>query len=152
MGFDTQPSNAAHVLQAQVQLNEQENGPAAWPASRQKSLAFQEYSPSNPHIKHSLGFAGRPGGASAFYVNVLNNTRNHGGDRKGEADGGPFGLLLGGPADAAVVRRMQSQPGADRKMGFVKGQHAIQIVDMRLLVGAAAQRVIDEAEAEAEAS
>ena len=69
--------NAGHVLQVNVRNHE--------PGS---SLAFQEYSPSFPHQKYTLGFAGRPGGA-AFYISTVDNTRNHGPGSQGsrtEAD------------------------------------------------------------------
>jgi len=40
------------------------------------SLLFQEYSENFPHIKYTLGFAGRPG--SYFYISTENNTEHHG--------------------------------------------------------------------------
>lgn len=63
-----------HVLQA---------GPST-KAHRQKftdyeldRLAFPEYSEDFPHVKWTLGFAGRPGGPS-WYINKLNNEEDHG--------------------------------------------------------------------------
>ena len=121
--------NAPHVLQSQIQ------GPRA------EALAFQEASPDFPHVAHSLGYAGRPGGASAFYVNVVDNTRNHGGDRKGEADA-IIGILE--PASLGVVRRMRTQPGGQKPNGFVKtpADH-IRIVSLDLLKGDEARAALE---------
>lgn len=40
------------------------------------SLLFQEYSEHFPHVKYTLGFAGRPG--SHFYISTEDNTEHHG--------------------------------------------------------------------------
>lgn len=40
-----------------------------------QTLAFHEYSPSHPHEKYTLGFAGL---GPTFYINTANNTREHG--------------------------------------------------------------------------
>jgi len=75
------------------------------------SVAFQEYSPKFPHVKYTIGFAGRPGGPD-WYVSTIDNTRNHGpgGQQsyavKSEAD--PcFGKVVEG---FAVVDKMLKQP------------------------------------------
>lgn len=57
---------AGHVTQAMVRTDGNVPG-----------LAFQEYSPSFPHVKGSLGYAGRPGGPE-FYISLVDNTQNHG--------------------------------------------------------------------------
>ena len=41
------------------------------------AVSFQEYHPSYPHEKYTVGFAGRPGGPE-FYFNLMNNTLDHG--------------------------------------------------------------------------
>lgn len=64
---------AGHVLQAQVDGG---RGPGG--------LRFQEYSPQYPHEKHTLGFAGRPGGPP-FYISTVDNVRNHGPGSQGSA-------------------------------------------------------------------
>lgn len=73
--------NAGHVVQAGPTANF-----ATPPDSRlakrfrEKGLAsvkFQEYSPKFPHVKYTLGYAGRPGGPD-FYVSTMDNTENHG--------------------------------------------------------------------------
>ena len=122
--------NAPHVLQAQVKG-----------ASGQ--LAFQEASPEFPHAVHTLGFAGRPGGAGAFYVNTIDNVRNHGGDRKGEPDA-ILGKLLGAAADVAT--RMRTQPGGTKPNGFVnKAENHIRILGLELLEGEERRAALDGA-------
>jgi len=40
-------------------------------------VSYQEYNKEYPHKQWSVGFAGRPGGPD-FYINKLDNTKNHG--------------------------------------------------------------------------
>ena len=66
-------------------------------------LAFQEYHPSYPHIRGSLGYAGRPGGPE-FYISLVDNTDNHGPGSQGsktEADG-CFARVVEGWDDVVV--------------------------------------------------
>jgi len=58
--------NAGHVLQAAVQSS-----------SIKRPLAFQEYSPSFPHVKGTVGYCGRPSSV-CWYVSLMDNTQNHG--------------------------------------------------------------------------
>jgi hypothetical protein len=97
--------NAGHVLQAQV-------------TDSRESMAFQEYHAQFPHVKYTLGFAGRPGGP-AFYISTIDNTQNHGPASQGsssEADS-CFGEILA--SSRTIVDRMQTQPGADQPHGFI---------------------------------
>ena len=108
--------NAGHVVQA---------GPAAPykpipsnPNPRQRynkasftAIAFQEYSAQFPHVKYTIGLAGRPGGPD-WYVSTVDNTRNHGPGGQGsyavkdEAD--PcFGKVIEG---FNVIDRLLQQP------------------------------------------
>ena len=49
------------------------------------SVPFQEYDASFPHVPHSVGLAGRPGGPD-FYISTKDNTFNHGpGSQNAEA-------------------------------------------------------------------
>lgn len=41
------------------------------------SIPFQEYSAEYPHVKYTIGLAGRPGGPD-WYISTVDNTRNHG--------------------------------------------------------------------------
>jgi hypothetical protein len=40
-------------------------------------MPFQEYSPEYTHVKHTLGFSGRPSGPD-FYINKIDNSIAHG--------------------------------------------------------------------------
>jgi len=69
-------------------------------SSRLDRIPFQEYNAGYPHVQHTLGYAGRPGGLE-FYVNMVDNSDNHGPggqthhDLHEEAD--PcFGRIVGG--------------------------------------------------------
>lgn len=41
-------------------------------------VSFQEYSPQYPHEKYTIGFAGMPHSGPEFYINLLDNTLDHG--------------------------------------------------------------------------
>lgn len=41
-------------------------------------VSFQEYSPEYPHRKYTIGFAGRPHSGPEFYINLMDNTLDHG--------------------------------------------------------------------------
>ena len=109
--------NAGHVLQAMATMDQ-----AATEADKTTSftMAFQEYSPLFPHNQYTLGYAGRPGGP-AFYISTIDNTQNHGPASQGsksEADS-CFGKLHD-EASIEVVKRMQKQPGKEKKgAGFI---------------------------------
>lgn len=76
--------NAAHVVQAgpapnflspaseTLQMQEQRFTDSGF-----DSVLFQEYSPNHPHVKYTLGYAGRPGGPD-FFINTMDNTKAHG--------------------------------------------------------------------------
>lgn len=110
---------AGHVLQTMV------NGPG-------EGLAFQEYNPSFPHKKLTLGYAGRPGGP-AFYISTVDNVLNHGPASQGsktEADS-CFGTVIGG---IDIVERIKLQPGRTKPSGFIdKRENFIKIVKLTLL-------------------
>ena len=104
---------AGHVTQALVRTTKE--GPS--------SMAFQEYSPNFPHIKRSLGYAGRPGGPE-FYISLVDNTMNHGPGSQGsktEADG-CFAHVIEG-WDDVVEKRIKKQPGGNPKTGGFIGDN-----------------------------
>ncbi|ETO30840.1 hypothetical protein RFI_06276 [Reticulomyxa filosa] len=70
------------------------------------SISFQEYSEEYVHKPFTVGIAGRPGGPD-FYINLVDNIRNHGpGGQDGEAD--PcFGKIVKG---MEVIHHIQSLP------------------------------------------
>ncbi|KAJ1454838.1 hypothetical protein M885DRAFT_228962 [Pelagophyceae sp. CCMP2097] len=118
--------NAPHVLQASLH-------------GAGETLLFQEYDARWPHKARTLGYAGRPGGSGAVYISTIDNTRNHGPDRKGESDVG-FGRLL--EASTVVVEKMTRQPGA-QKMGFITdAAHHIKITAIRCLAPAERDAVL----------
>jgi len=114
--------NAGHVLQAMVSGN------------RQQGMAFQEYHPDFPHLKYTMGYAGRPGGP-AFYISTQNNKWNHGPGSQGsktEADG-CFGVI-GDATSKKVVDRMTTQPGGGKGSGFIEdSKDFIRILYLKLL-------------------
>lgn len=42
------------------------------------AVSFQEYNPKYPHEKYTIGMAGRPHSGPEFYINLANNTLDHG--------------------------------------------------------------------------
>lgn len=96
------------------------------------SVAFQEYSPEYPHVKYTIGFAGRPGGPD-WYISTVDNTRNHGPggqaayEVKSEAD--PcFGRVVEG---LDVVTKLLNQPV--KSGGFKAMKENVGIVYARVL-------------------
>jgi hypothetical protein len=112
---------ADHVTQASVR------------SPHKASMAFQEYSPQWPHAKFTLGYAGRPS-HSDFYVSIVDNTRSHSYDRKGESDACFGALLMDRPGVRDTVDRMRLQPGGQKPMGFISSKdNYIEITSLRLL-------------------
>jgi cyclophilin family peptidyl-prolyl cis-trans isomerase len=79
--------NAHHVLQASAQSMDRKDlhrrfKTLPWQG---EGVPFQEYSPSFPHQKYTLGLAGRPGGPD-FYISTVDNTANHGPGGQGSYD------------------------------------------------------------------
>jgi cyclophilin family peptidyl-prolyl cis-trans isomerase len=76
--------NAMHIFQAGPHKYENEryvpNHPdllGNFKEAKLDKIPFQEYSEQYPHEQYTLGLAGRPGGPD-FYINKVNNTKNHG--------------------------------------------------------------------------
>lgn len=111
---------AGHVLQAMVR-------------TKASHLAFQEYHPGFPHVKHTLGYAGRPGGPE-FYISTVDNSQNHGPASQGSATEADscFGKIIDN-GDVEVVQRMKTQPGAGKGSGFISdSKNFIKIVSLKL--------------------
>lgn len=73
------------------------------------SILFQEYSPAFPHVKYTVGYAGRPGGPD-FYISTQDNTVNHGpgGQSDDPTDADPcFAKVIYGND---IVDRMHNSP------------------------------------------
>lgn len=84
--------NAEHVLQACPHpcLERMEfGGTIGWSHGQKEpyqnmkragldTVSFQEYSTMVPHEKYTIGFAGRPHSGPEFYINLMDNTLDHG--------------------------------------------------------------------------
>lgn len=72
------------------------------------AVAFQEYSPEFPHERYTIGFAGRPRSGPEFYINLMDNTVDHGTPEERRARMGPAEYAawaeeeFGGPEEAAL--------------------------------------------------
>jgi len=121
--------NAQHVVQA---------GPTADTTSSQRRrfidqgydhVLFQEYSDRMPHVKYSVGYAGRPSGPD-FYINLRDNTVIHG-------PGGQDSLT--DEADPCFANVVEGQDVVDRihalndKDGSIELVHSVRIPSMRIL-------------------
>lgn len=118
--------NAGHVLQAQMRSSETQ-------------FAFQEYHPDFPHKQYTLGYAGRPSSAYAFYISTVDNTQNHGPGSQGSATEADscFGRIIPTEANIQTVKRMQKQPGKQKPAGFIDHpKNYIDIVSMKMQSGA----------------
>jgi len=70
--------NAPHIFQAGPHsMAKDTDRLAMFTGHELEKLAFQEYHESWPHIKYSIGFAGRPAGPD-FYINKIDNSVSHG--------------------------------------------------------------------------
>lgn len=99
-------------------------------------------SPNFPHIKYTLGYAGRPGGPD-FYVSTQDNTLNHGpggqGSYEDAAEADPcFANVV--PGFEHVVERMHKS--AVKPGGYKHMEHNIAIRYMRLISEDAANKLM----------
>jgi cyclophilin family peptidyl-prolyl cis-trans isomerase len=117
--------NAMHILQAGPHQYKGSGQYAAnsvmlkskFEKSRLDKMPYQEYAKEYPHVKYTVGFAGRPGGPD-FYINKVDNSVNHGPggqshhDLHEEAD--PcFGRVVGGTELINEINRIP----VDREKG-----------------------------------
>lgn len=102
--------NAGHVIQGGPIANFLSPPNAAlgkhFKESGLESVLFQEYSEKHPHVKYTLGYAGRPGGPD-FYISMQDNTKNHGPGGQGTYDDPS-------EADPCFARVVQGFEVADR--------------------------------------
>lgn len=115
--------NADHVLQATA---------SSEATAGQKSMPFQEYSPTFPHEKYTTGYAGRPSGPE-WYVSIEDNTDNHGPGsqqkkNKYEADSN-FGKIVDG-VESGVIAKIHSVPEKE----WLSEENCIKIFKMTLMV------------------
>mmetsp|Transcript_20711 Transcript_20711/g.29529 ORF Transcript_20711/g.29529 Transcript_20711/m.29529 type:complete len:370 (+) Transcript_20711:95-1204(+) len=112
--------NAGHVIQASHAPYYKNQGTReklmdGFYKSGFTSVAFQEYHKDYPHVKYTVGFAGRPGGPD-FYVSVVNNSGNHGpggqGDYADPQEADPcFGKVVEGFDAVDRMHKMPKEPG-----------------------------------------
>lgn len=70
--------NAPHLIQAGPHgLNDSVDKMEAFKKMELDTISFQEYNQTYPHLKYTLGYAGRPGGPD-FYINKRDNDLHHG--------------------------------------------------------------------------
>ena len=121
---------AGHVLQVMVRTK-----------TNIQHLAFQEYSPLYPHKKMTCGYAGRPSGP-AFYVSILDNSKNHGPgsqqtENPYEADAN-FGTVIQGFDE--TVMRITKVPGT----GFLQDPNMHVLIKEMIIMIPNEQRVYEE--------
>lgn len=85
-----------------------------------QSVLFQEYSEKHPHVKYTLGYAGRPGGPD-FYISMQDNTRAHGpggqGSYEDPSEADPcFAKVVQGFDVADRIHKSAVQEGSYKRM------------------------------------
>jgi len=93
--------NADHVLQANCKpkmVAGEEN-------QANVNIAFQEYNEAFPHKKYTFGIAGRPGGPD-WYINLDDNTRNHGPGGQGVEADPCFAELVSGAEVIEAIHKL----------------------------------------------
>jgi len=114
--------NAGHVVQAA-------------PSGSHLGLAFQEYSSKFPHVKGTMGYAGRPGGPQ-FYFSTVDNTRNHGPgsqNSKTEADSCFAKIIDGLDAFDRLAHEWGMKPNQRGSMGFLSDPKEFATFDLTLI-------------------
>mmetsp|Transcript_32234 Transcript_32234/g.37584 ORF Transcript_32234/g.37584 Transcript_32234/m.37584 type:complete len:359 (+) Transcript_32234:81-1157(+) len=127
--------NARHVLQGgpiSNHLNPNENVRKKFKQADLMSVSFQEYHPDFPHVKYTLGYAGRPGGPD-FYVSTLDNTKNHG-------PGGQTAYAVQSEADPCFAKVVKGFDAVDRmhqmsvqEGGYNRLKHYVAIKSVKIL-------------------
>jgi len=93
---------AGHVLQANCNPKK---GPHTYP-----SIAFQEYSEEYTHKVYTVGVAGFPGGPD-WYINIVDNVRNHGPGGQGPPEANPcFGKVIEGFETIEAIKKAPHEP------------------------------------------
>jgi cyclophilin family peptidyl-prolyl cis-trans isomerase len=107
--------------------------------SNYDSLYFQEYSPEYPHVKYTLGYAGRPGGPD-FFINLKDNTKIHGPSGQIKQYDGVLDYYLAQDADPCFGRVVYGFDTVNRlhQSSILQDQlkhmeHNVAIVKMRLI-------------------
>eukprot|EP01083_Nonionella_stella_P163692 539505_1 len=104
--------NAHHVIQANCHKRNTDNENSI-PAGQSGSIVFQEYDEDLEylHKPYSIGLAGRPGGPD-FYVNLVDNKRNHGPGGQGPKPDPCFAYITDGKDVIDKVKEMEHDGSA----------------------------------------
>lgn len=121
--------NAGHVIQADPR------GPPGRKRFKElglSSVAFQEYNEKFPHVKYTIGLAGRLGGPD-WYISIIDNTRNHGPGGQGNynlaAEADPaFGKVTSGFDVIEKIKKLPIKEG-----GFNALVKNVDIVSMTIV-------------------
>lgn len=127
--------NAGHVVQGgpvTYYKNEGAQPRKLFVESGLTSVSFQEYSADFPHVKYTLGFAGRPGGPD-FYVSVKDNSIAH-------CPGGQTSYELASEADPCFAKVIEGFDAVDRihvmsrkPGGYMAMKHHVGIVHAKII-------------------
>mmetsp|Transcript_6188 Transcript_6188/g.9133 ORF Transcript_6188/g.9133 Transcript_6188/m.9133 type:complete len:341 (-) Transcript_6188:139-1161(-) len=127
--------NAGHVVQGgpiSNHLSQGRNVRKPFQEADLTSVAFQEYHEKFPHVKYTLGYAGRPGGPD-FYVSTIDNTKNHGPGGQGsyaiKSEADPcFAKVIEGFEAVNRMATVSVQPGSYKRM-----EHYIAIKSAKIV-------------------
>lgn len=91
-------------------------------------VLFQEYSDTFPHVKYTLGYAGRPGGPS-FYFNIKNNTAAHGPGGQGDNHADVcFAKVVDGVNVVDRITKLPAQEGKNKPLKEIVAIKSIRIL------------------------
>ena len=109
--------NAGHVIQANCHRRNKENINVISSSylGENPSISFQEYDDKLPylHQKYSIGLAGRPGGPD-FYINLVDNKRNHGPGGQGPKPDPCFANIISGQDIVDKIHKLEHDGSAMR--------------------------------------
>lgn len=116
--------NAPHVLMSKTRSADlEESHYSNFEENQVAHLPFKEYSEEYPHTQYTLGMSGRDVVGPDWYVNVVDNTENHG--SKGGAE--PcFGEIIVGRETIDLITRLPMRDG-------VLLENPVSIVKARIL-------------------
>lgn len=120
--------NAPHVLMAKTKSAdlEQTSNFNEFQQAGVAHVPFEEYSEEYPHLMYTLGFAGHPETGPDWYVNVRDNSQNHGPRGTLKNGGEPrFAEIIIG---TQVIDRITSLPGNDSVL-----ENPVSIVTARIV-------------------
>ena len=104
--------NAQHVIQANCHRRNKENKNGREDMiglGKEASIAFQEFDSSLDylHKPYSIGLAGRPGGPD-FYINLVDNQRNHGPGGQGPKPDPCWANIIKGKEVVDEIHKLES--------------------------------------------